>query len=90
MVGRMWTMYFLKSKKKKWYYVGSTNCLYERVKEHNNGKVVSTKNYIPLHLVYTEEYSSEHEARDREQLIKHKRIEKEKIVREIENNCRIV
>ena len=81
----MWNVYIIKSKNRRWYYIGSTNRLLERISEHNSGKVVSTKNYVPLDLVYTKEFDSEKEARSYERMLKDKRIEKEKIIREIES-----
>jgi len=81
----MWHVYIIKSNNKKWYYVGSTNRLSERLKEHNSGQVKSTKHYLPFTLVFTKDFMSENEARDYEHLIKDKRTEKERIIRVIEN-----
>ena len=81
----MWYTYIIKSRIKKWYYVGSTNRLQERLKEHNAGKVKSTKRYLLFDVVFTKEFESEKEARNYERLLKDKRIEKEKIIRLIEN-----
>ncbi|OGK46306.1 hypothetical protein A2963_00295 [Candidatus Roizmanbacteria bacterium RIFCSPLOWO2_01_FULL_40_13] len=39
------------------YYCRSINA-YSRLKEHNDGKVISTKNRRPLKLIYIEEVSS--------------------------------
>ena len=85
MVGLMssWYVYFLKSEERKWYYVGSTNRLEERVMEHNEGKVPSTKTHRPLKLVYQIRFYSEQEARMYEQKVKDMRKEKERIIREI-------
>lgn len=47
-------------------YIGSTNDLERRVKEHNDGKVFSTKSRIPFELVYYEAYKIEADARNRE------------------------
>lgn len=80
-----WHVYFLKSDSNKWYYVGSTNRLEERVKEHNAGKVISTNHYKPLKLVYSECFSTEKEARDYEKKVKGMRKEKERIIRIIES-----
>ena len=63
-----------------WYYVGSTNRLEQRLKEHNSGKVRSTKSFSPLEIVYTRQFETEKEARCYEQKIKKCRIEKEKII----------
>jgi len=65
-----WTVYVLKSEKDKKRYIGSTNDLGRRIKEHNSGRVRSTKNRRPLSLIYKEDYSSEREARSREKFFK--------------------
>lgn len=81
----MWNVYIIKSDNKKWYYVGSTNRLAKRISEHNKGLVKSTKHYLPLSIVFTKDFISEKDARSYEKMLKDKRIEKEKIIREIEN-----
>ncbi|MBI2617928.1 GIY-YIG nuclease family protein [Candidatus Kaiserbacteria bacterium] len=58
----MWSVYILKSKKDGGYYIGCTSNLVQRVKEHNLGYNYSTKNRVPLTLVYSEKYSSREEA----------------------------
>jgi len=80
-----WHVYILKSSKAKLYYVGSTNRFKERLKEHNSKQVVSTKHHAPLRLVFLKRFNLEKDARAYEKKIKEKRIEKEKIIREIEN-----
>ena len=84
-VGLMWYVYILKSSITRWYYVGSTNRLDQRIKEHNTGKVLSTKFYKPLQLIFKKEFDLENEARSYERLLKDKRIEKEKIIRLFES-----
>ncbi len=79
---KMWYVYILKSEYKQWYYVGSTNNLERRLKEHNSKKVFSTKSYAPLKLVWNKEFQNEIEARKYERMLKDKRIEKERIIRE--------
>lgn len=86
MVGHMWFVYIIKSENKKWYYVGSTNRLEERLSEHNKLKVRSTKTYAPLKLVFTKEFEAEKNAREYERKLKDCRIEKEKIIKEIEKS----
>ena len=55
------------------YYVGSTNNLADRLKEHQMDSSALfrgakfTKAHMPVKLVYTEEYEDEHQARMREQ-----------------------
>ncbi len=63
-------VYILKSKKDKELYIGSTNDLRGRFKEHNAGKVFSTSKRIPFELVYYEAYKIEKEARHREHNLK--------------------
>lgn len=65
-----WSVYILLSRKDNERYIGSTSDLNRRLNEHNSGKVRSTKNRIPLELLYTEEYSIEKEARLREKFFK--------------------
>jgi len=66
----MFYVYVLKSKKDGKCYVGSTNDLRKRFKEHNSGKVLSTKDRYPLTLIYYEAFRSEKDARKREQKLK--------------------
>ena len=66
----MFYFYVLQSLNDKNLYFGYTNDLRRRVKEHNAGKVISTKNRQFLKLVYYEAYRSEKDAREREKQIK--------------------
>jgi putative endonuclease len=66
----MFYTYLLKSKKDNELYLGSTNDLKKRFKEHNSGLVASTKARRPLRLVYYEAYASEKDARHREHNLK--------------------
>ena len=66
----MYYVYLLKSEKNKDFYMGFTNNLERRVKEHNNGFVVSTRSRKPFDLIYCEGYKSEKDARKREQNLK--------------------
>ena len=65
-----WIVYILISEKDKKRYTGSTNDLNRRLHEHNSGKVRSTKDRIPLRLIYKEEFLTEREARLREKFFK--------------------
>ncbi len=66
----MFFMYILKSLKDGKLYIGSTNDIRRRFKEHNSGIVQSTKSRMPLKLVYFEGYTVEEEARHRESNLK--------------------
>ena len=52
------------------FYVGITGNVEERLKQHNNGKTVSTKGYVPWKLFYFEKYKTRIEAREREKYLK--------------------
>lgn len=72
-----YTVYILKCADKS-LYVGCTNNLNKRVKEHNNAKKGAhyTKIRRPVILMHTEEYITLKEARQREKEIKEWRREK--------------
>jgi putative endonuclease len=70
-------LYLLKSISHNWHYIGSTKDLRTRFKEHNLGKVKSTKFYKPFKLIYYEVYSSYALARAREIELKKNSQQKE-------------
>lgn len=79
----MWNVYLLKSKNRNWYYVGSTNDLARHIREHESGKVQSTKAYRPLILIFTKDFNEEEDARMYERKLKKSRIEKETIIKKL-------
>jgi putative endonuclease len=66
----MYFVYILKSEKHNRYYIGCTSNLERRIDEHNNGKVSSTKAFVPWSMVYLEKYTAKTEACEREKKIK--------------------
>ncbi len=66
----MFYIYILKSQKDKQFYTGYTNDLNNRINEHNNGEVASTKNRLPLELVYYEACLNQQDATHREKYLK--------------------
>ena len=66
----MFYVYVLKSIKDNNLYLGFTNNLERRIKEHNRGFVSSTKFRKPFELIYVEGYKSEKDARNRENNLK--------------------
>ncbi|MEX0932010.1 MAG: GIY-YIG nuclease family protein, partial [Candidatus Saccharimonadales bacterium] len=67
----MWYVYFLKSKvNSKWLYVGSTDNLRRRVKEHGFGFSAATKPYLPVGLAGYIAVPSEKQARNLEKYLK--------------------
>jgi putative endonuclease len=73
----MFYTYLLRSKIKKWFYIGSTKDLRRRLNEHNNGMVKSTSPYLPFDLIYYEAYTNYTLARKREIELKKKGQQKE-------------
>jgi len=66
----MFYVYILKSDKDGKLYIGYSNNLQKRFKEHNLGLVESTKSRMPLHLIYYEAYTSKEDATKREHNLK--------------------
>ena len=56
----MFYFYTLQSLKDKNLYSGYTRDLKKRIKEHNNGHVISTKDRIPFEIVYKFSYLEIH------------------------------
>jgi putative endonuclease len=53
----MYYVYVLLSLKDNKFYIGRTDNLVDRYKDHSAGKVLSTKDRRPLELIYYEAYS---------------------------------
>ena len=66
----MFIVYILYSKRIDHYYVGYTNNIERRIKEHNRRKGKYTDRGIPWIMVRTEIYTSKEEAELREKFIK--------------------
>ena len=66
----MYYTYILQGNKDKQFYTGYTNDLKERLKLHNEGKVASTKNRLPVELVYYETCLNQQDATHREKYLK--------------------
>jgi len=72
-------VYILKNKKSGRFYIGSTNNLDRRIKQHDKGQNITTHRLGTDTLVYTEVFGSLELARQRERKLKsyksHKYIE---------------
>lgn len=66
----MYYVYALKSRKRNYIYVGMTNDIDRRVKQHEDGKSRTTKPYRPFILIWKQEYATRPEAREREKYLK--------------------
>ena len=63
-------VYVLLSEKDGKFYTGATRDLRLRYKQHQDGEVVSTKNRLPVRLIYYEACLSEKDAFIREKYLK--------------------
>ena len=63
-------VYVLLSEKDNQFYTGYTSNLNQRISNHNEGKVESTKNRRPLKLIYWEGCLNQHDATRREKYLK--------------------
>ena len=66
----MYYVYILLSERDQKRYMGFTQDLERRIVEHNSGLVKSTKNRIPLKLIYFERFENKVEAMKREKFFK--------------------
>jgi len=66
----MFYTYILKSKKDGKFYIGFTQDLRKRFKEHNDGKSTYTKGRGPYELIYYEACLDKEDARSRELYLK--------------------
>lgn len=66
----MFYNYVLQSKMNKELYIGCTSDLRKRLKEHNQGIVLSTKRYKPWQLIYYEASLNQDDAKRREHYLK--------------------
>lgn len=69
-MNKFYYTYVLRSLNDGKYYIGWTNDLVARVNKHNNGQVESTKNRLPVELVYYEACLLEEKAIQREKTLK--------------------
>lgn len=66
----MYYVYVLQSLKDKLFYTGYTENLKLRFEQHNKGLAESTKNRLPLRLVYYEACLNQQDATHREKYLK--------------------
>jgi len=63
--------------KYKTFYIGYSDNINRRFKEHNSGKTKSTNNKAPYKLIYCEFYRSKKDARSREINLKKQGMQRE-------------
>jgi len=79
----MFYTYVVKSERDGTTYIGSTEDLIRRVREHNNGKTKSIRHKLPVKLVYYEAYEKKTQARKREIELKKNSSAKEKLFKRL-------
>ena len=63
-------VYVLRSQRDRGFYVGFTGDLRQRFAEHNAGRVQSTRERVPLELIYYEACRHQRDATTREKYLK--------------------
>ncbi len=66
----MYYVYILRSLTRNYIYVGLTNDLARRVKQHQEGKSSTTRSYKPFELMFTQQFETRIEARNKEKYLK--------------------
>jgi len=66
----MYTVYILKSAVDDKFYIGQTSDINDRLRRHNSGYELSTKNGVPWQIIHSEEFTTRAESIRRELQIK--------------------
>lgn len=66
----MYSVYALRSLKRNYIYVGISNDIVRRVRQHNRGYNKTTRPYRPFKLIYTRNFESRIMARNHEKYMK--------------------
>ncbi|MDP4038599.1 MAG: GIY-YIG nuclease family protein [bacterium] len=66
----MYYVYALSSQDQNYIYVGLTNNLERRFKQHNSSKERTTRSYAPFKLIYEERFKTRITARQKEKFLK--------------------
>jgi len=66
----MYFVYILQSEKNRSLYIGYTNDIFRRLKEHNEGKSKFTKSFKPYRLIFYEAFLNQRDAKAREEYLK--------------------
>ena len=81
----MYFLYIIESINTGRWYIGTTENLEKRLKEHNKGGTKSTRPFRPYKIVYTEQFVTKFEARRREIVIKRSGIIRRQLKEKIYN-----
>ena len=67
---KMIIVYAIRSLQRKYIYVGITNNIDRRIKEHNRGYNKKTRAYGPFEIIYSKQFATRIEAREHEKYLK--------------------
>ena len=67
---KFYYVYILRSLKDRLFYIGYSDDLRTRVSDHNKGKNLSTKNHLPMELIFYESFPTKMDALKRERYCK--------------------
>jgi len=81
-------VYILRSIRNRRFYIGSTDNIERRLKEHKEGMCHTTKRFLPVELVLYQKYDSLTRARDIE--LRLKRMKRKDIIQRIVNEGKIL
>jgi putative endonuclease len=79
----MFFVYVIKSLKDGSTYIGSSENVENRLKQHNAGKTKSIKSKTPFYIVHVENYELKSDAIKRERRLKNNSWEKEQLFKKI-------
>jgi len=82
----MYYVYAISSQIRKYIYVGLTDNIERRIFQHNSGKSRTTKSYRPFVLIYSQEFTTRTQAREKEKYLK-SGIGKEYLKNKLLNIC---
>ncbi|MFC1700692.1 GIY-YIG nuclease family protein [Patescibacteria group bacterium] len=85
----MYYVYLIQSQKDFSTYIGHTEDLRKRFKEHNQGRTKSIKYKVLYKLIYYEAFLSKVDARKREIELKKKSFKKENLFIRLENSFKV-
>ena len=80
----MYYLYIIKSLSvNNWRYIGISDDVEKRLRQHNSGKTRSTKAYVPFKIIYTENFPDKSSARGREIYLKKSYTAREEIFKNL-------
>jgi len=66
----MFSVYAIRSLRRNYIYVGLSKDIGKRINQHNSGRNRTTKPYTPFVLIWSEQFDTRENAREREKYLK--------------------